>query len=503
MALQGNGTTGRLYTASTISSANLQSPSFHAFIRNTSVPGTPTNGYFTNQALSIYDSADTYLFGFAWHHTTVSSRQAVFHRSGATGAAFAKCTTSLAANTWYSIGGSYASGNLRVWLEGVNETTTTSVAAFPGAANVNINAFANSIPNNYDSSWIMEYAVWNVELSTTEYGMLALGVCPLLIRPANLVTYWPMVNATTPWFGPATAVAGTINVQPHDRIFYPTGMYKIETRGPARSDIVESVTATDSSSNVVYYNRDITETNTPTYTPTGIMIYNRDITESSSGTDLAEEVHSVTDEVTFTEILANVFLEDIIESVSADGLGSVTRAFNRDVVESSIATDTLATGGNIIFCDITETAVQSSGTVVVNNNIVSIPEAFGLLVQNQTVMYGVGGIILPNPQLGDSENNASEVVVHRTMTNVLYTYARKTCVERLRYDFILGRGKALELETFLDDNAGKIIDLYNHKGEFWKVYVTSAPATFTGKSRYLNEGERYDASIEFQGIRII
>lgn len=112
-------------------------------------------------------------------------------------------------------------------------------------------------------------------------------------------------------------------------------------------------------------------------------------------------------------------------------------------------------------------------------------------------------IILPCPQMGDSERSLHSQVVKRSMTNVLYTYVRRNDLQQLSYTFILGRPLAYDLQDFVEANISRIITLTNWKGEVWKVRITTNPLDFVSQSRYENEGEKWQVTIEFQGLRMI
>lgn len=42
-----------------------------------------------------------------------------------------------------------------------------------------------------------EAAIWNVALNAREVAALAVGVCPLRVRPGSLVGYWPLWGTHT------------------------------------------------------------------------------------------------------------------------------------------------------------------------------------------------------------------------------------------------------------------------------------------------------------------
>lgn len=111
-------------------------------------------------------------------------------------------------------------------------------------------------------------------------------------------------------------------------------------------------------------------------------------------------------------------------------------------------------------------------------------------------------ISLPPPEFNDGEALTDTVIVKRSMNNVLYSWVRKNDLRKLRYTFPLGRPKALELRDFVYASIGQIIKMTNWKGEIWMVNITNNPVELVLKSRYVDERELANISVEFQGIKI-
>jgi hypothetical protein len=88
------------------------------------------------------------------------------------------------------------------------------------------------------------------------------------------------------------------------------------------------------------------------------------------------------------------------------------------------------------------------------------------------------------------------------MTGLTYAYARRSSKRYLKYSFMLGRQKALELEDFLTNHGTEVMRLENHKGEVWFVTCLSQPYEFKANSRWLNDEERIDISLEFEGVKV-
>ena len=111
-------------------------------------------------------------------------------------------------------------------------------------------------------------------------------------------------------------------------------------------------------------------------------------------------------------------------------------------------------------------------------------------------------LLLPCPQLGDTENYLGTLNLKRTMTGETITYIKKSRLHSLNYTFWLGRLKTIEAEDFVFNYAHLPHRLHNWKGEEWLVHLTNTPFQFTGKERYQPQGERYDITFEFTGTKI-
>jgi len=76
---------------------------------------------------------------------------------------------------------------------------------------------------------VAEAAIWNTDLDDPEVALLGLGLCPLFIRPANLVFYAPLIGR----YNPEIDIMGSRNltligtvVENHPRMIYPkAGLY--------------------------------------------------------------------------------------------------------------------------------------------------------------------------------------------------------------------------------------------------------------------------------------
>ena len=129
--------------------------------------------------------------------------------------------------------------------------------------------------------------------------------------------------------------------------------------------------------------------------------------------------------------------------------------------------------------------------------------AIGVLVQNYIVLEGLGSVItLPAPLLGDTQNNQTEVKVHRTMTGLMYTYVKDSKTQRLRYEFEVDYGKAEEFRLFMIDELTNKIIMTNWKGEIWSVFILNNPNELIASSYGGACGETYRITLELEGLRV-
>ncbi len=132
------------------------------------------------------------------------------------------------------------------------------------------------------------------------------------------------------------------------------------------------------------------------------------------------------------------------------------------------------------------------------------PASFILVPTKCLVILSVPGrsIILPCPQFGDSNTYSGTINLKRTMTGDTFTYVRKVDLEKLKYTFHMGTNKAIELKDFLLNFSDKQITLINWLGETWIVNLANNPYQFNAAGRWQNKGERYEISLEFEGIKV-
>lgn len=130
-------------------------------------------------------------------------------------------------NQWHHVSGSkYSGSGGKAFLDGSKTTSVTAMGAFSGIENNTIGC--RKMGGVYDltfSGYIAEVAIWNVDLSDAEHTILSLGYSPFLVRPNNLVRYWPLVGRTSPETEHMNGIEMTLvgpTTAPHPRVIYPS-----------------------------------------------------------------------------------------------------------------------------------------------------------------------------------------------------------------------------------------------------------------------------------------
>ncbi len=117
-------------------------------------------------------------------------------------------------------------------------------------------------------------------------------------------------------------------------------------------------------------------------------------------------------------------------------------------------------------------------------------------------------ITLPAPEFNDSESYSGLFTIRRSMIGGTRTYVHRVNTSKLKYDFVIGVPKSLELENYLLNYNSRVHYLTNWKGELWYVFITNNPMETVAKSRYSNGEASYDdlekmlITLEFEGCRV-
>jgi hypothetical protein len=214
-----NATANRLTLAS---SAITAAPvTMVAWVRLTAV------GTVTRTILSMNASASVLnRNAFSINMTTAETIEARTSDGAGTNASTTAGT--ITAGAWAHVGGVFSSATSRIaYRDGIAAGAQTT-SRVPTGINQNTIGVVSHTSGTLAQPWngeIAEVGIWDVALTTPEMEALAKGISPLLIRPASLVYYWPILGKYNPEIdrisGGAMTVTGTTQAATHPRIMYP------------------------------------------------------------------------------------------------------------------------------------------------------------------------------------------------------------------------------------------------------------------------------------------
>ena len=208
------------------------------YLSGSFVPGNISNYPFTMAVWVRLDSvgADAVIWELVDISGSNIKQRLYFRSSGAdfwaqsrnptSGAAISGGTVT--ANTWHHACGVFTLSNSRAcFQDGANKGTNSSNISFDSNIDSTvIGGFGNSgvFSTNFNGK-LAEAGVWDVALDDFEVAALGKGYSPRLIRPGNLVGYWPIIGRTSPEIdlaeGNDLTVTGTPDTYAHPRIIYP------------------------------------------------------------------------------------------------------------------------------------------------------------------------------------------------------------------------------------------------------------------------------------------
>jgi hypothetical protein len=110
----------------------------------------------------------------------------------------ANSTTNGTSGAWNHACAVYAAANSRAaYVNGGSKGTETTSRTPSSLIRTGIGRRVG-LNNTYMNGLIAEAAIWDVALTDAEVAVLAARACPLLVRPGNLVSYWPLIGRFSP-----------------------------------------------------------------------------------------------------------------------------------------------------------------------------------------------------------------------------------------------------------------------------------------------------------------
>jgi len=175
----------------------------------------------TNYLVALGDSSAANQYFALWQ-----SRDSLRATTRAVSAANSS-TTTVAASTWHHGAGVFATTSSRtVYLDGVAGSTNTATKTPSGVDVLRIGSTGTSSPatNNATKGLLAEVAIWNVALTAAEIATLAEGFLPTFIRPASLISYYPLTRDYADRLGNNSVTESqTVTFAEHTRIIEGAG----------------------------------------------------------------------------------------------------------------------------------------------------------------------------------------------------------------------------------------------------------------------------------------
>ena len=161
--------------------------------------------------------------GSAYHFISLSLHsggkvRALTRASG--GTAYGASTASYSAGTWQHVAGVFRNSDSRIaYLDGVAGTESTLSRPASGMDSLILGQWASGASSRPLDGSLAECAIWNVTLTAGEILSLSKGVTATTIRPASLVSYYPLVRDYIDVMG-ANEISpnNTVVYDPHPRI---------------------------------------------------------------------------------------------------------------------------------------------------------------------------------------------------------------------------------------------------------------------------------------------
>jgi len=261
----------------------------------------------------------------------------------------------------------------------------------------------------------------------------------------------------------------------------------------------------------VTFNRTVSQNLIFNQTPTRNITSNKSVSQTInfSQTVIKQKVaeRTVNDVLTFTQVLKRV--KDVAVNQTLTFVDAATQNRDRDVyVSDKLIFNQIVTKNMSFYREVQQQLVFKQPQVYspINGEPITLPNATYTLfnVDNAFVILEsiTDLVILPNPEWGDTDKPEHEIRVARSMNNTVYSFIKKNLLRTLKYEFELGRLKALELQQFCNKNAGKPIYLKNWKGEIWYGNIVNDPIQYTPVSRYAPTREKVQVALEFSGMKL-
>lgn len=152
-----------------------------------------------SQTLMILEASSTTQYLALMARGDISS-DPLYAQSAGSSANQAATSTGFYTNTWTHACAVFAAQNSRaVYINGGNKGTNTTDRAVtePNTTGLGDRPSAPG-GTRFLAGQIENAAIWAVELADADVLQLALGACPLSVKPEHLVSYWPLIGNLSP-----------------------------------------------------------------------------------------------------------------------------------------------------------------------------------------------------------------------------------------------------------------------------------------------------------------
>ena len=285
--------------------------------------------------------------------------QAYVHSRNSAGSSASAYGGTYTTNSWQHVCGVLRTATDReVYLDGASKATNTLSSVLSGLDQFRIGFRAMLGANSPFDGYVAEAGVWDTDLSVAEIAALAKGVAPSLIRPSNLVGYWPIVRGLEDQFGGNTlSEVGSCPIQSHARVIYPSAkIYSFPSAGGGAYTLSgsSSISLTSSAGFTRNIHPSIAGDANVAVSPTGVLNYSQHPAISGSITQ------SITSSATMTYASGNEISGDVTLTVQP----TATLDYNEHHVITGDSSIALSSSAAISY--VNAGAYEISGSVTIS-----------------------------------------------------------------------------------------------------------------------------------------
>lgn len=126
----------------------------------------------------------------------------------------------------------------------------------------------------------------------------------------------------------------------------------------------------------------------------------------------------------------------------------------------------------------------------------------GFKNQRRLVMRGsLRTISLPAPEFNDFQAQQNKLVVGRVMNGDFRTYVKRSKRLRHNWRFIVDKRKKDELQAFFLEESDSSLYVLDWRGQEWTLKLYSNVLDFTEVGRWEPCGNKFEITLEFEGVR--